>query len=541
MPADLGGRRPNRSELVTPARRVWLLSIEWAGRTWRFASQAVSVPWAAAGETFLYSLGLFADDIEQAVALGASEPEYPTVSLVVEWPSDQPIHVIAERGETLAGARGELSLWIEGGDYTDRHVIVAGVVLQPEYGEAGEPVVFTLDGTPTQSAGSVIDAGKRITVDTWANSLTADHGRPYPVIHGEPGVLDDGTTVPAVPLRPVTFTGSDNDYLVFAEPAEVGSARLWYIDDATDPDTGDSTSPYALGTVVDSIGQQAGLVDVSGETTTTPIRTSATYWLSFDDGPANDRYTAGALIRWALERSAGVTVDWARVREAEARLSRYIMGGYVDSDTEPLAWLADAVLPLVPVSMFAGPRGIYPIVWEWNNLRTAPVVESIDVQRDQVDRVGRIAYESRIGDIRNEFRIKYALNARHDTYTREHIHKPQTAGDDPDQSSSYAATVSALRYGPGRVSVIEAPMVYRRTTASAAASWMASAFGFAHRIVELDGAPVYGHLTPGDVVEYTDSDVGITAARAHVVSVIRTERAGVRFRLRLVDKAAYGG
>lgn len=171
----------------------WLLTIEWAGRTWRIADAAVDVT-TDDGDTYVYSAGIDDPDVDEAMddpAEGTSTAA--SVSLDVLFPSDVPALIAA--GHDPSTMRGELARWVEGTTWEKRRVLLNGAATDPEIGDPSEPVALTLDASPWEDQSEIPTASEAVIGANWADdavlSIPADMlGLAYPLIYGRPGKVD---------------------------------------------------------------------------------------------------------------------------------------------------------------------------------------------------------------------------------------------------------------------------------------------------------------------------------------------------------------
>jgi len=280
------------------------------------------------------------------------------------------------------------------------------------------------------------------------------------------------------------------------------------------------------------------VADVSGAASLS--LTEDDYWVVWgvDGGlewaPSIDLEGGGDLLTYMLRRSS-LRIDEGRLASARSVLNRYKFAGYIDEGVSPYAWLADNLLPLLPVSMRSGPDGLYPIVWDMD--ATAADAVAVLVAGEQVERVGGITYDRTARDVVNELRFDFAQRARTQNYKRSRTLTPKPETADADTFSNIYAEVSYRRYGL-RSGSLQSEIVYRQATADAILAWRLRAYGFVHRLVSYVGGVDLAWLSPGDVVDLTDSDLSLTNEVALVQATSLGGDGVVALRLLIVEDVA---
>jgi hypothetical protein len=541
--------RITRSQLVAD-EAVWLLTMTYAGRTYRIATERVDVssdsPLGA--EVYAYDPGLTPlSTVAQALAGVSSAPSPRSVSLEIQWDDlgdAVPVAELVAQGHDLAAARAEVALWVAGTPYEDRVVVVDGRVREPEYGGRGEPVALTVEDEPWDDVARLVDGVASVTA--WPDVHDDHEGADYPLVYGQPGYYEsaDGTasrTGGSHALCVDQTAKAANTLLIAGHHVSASQVYVIYNDDTTEAAVEDG--PYTVVNTRDGLGFPVATIDVS--TAGTALRNAGDWWISWSEGPAlpspyragRGITTLGEMMRWLADRSS-VRVDagaWAALAERLA----WPIGGYVDDpDTTPLGYLQDALLPLAPVGLCAGDRGgLVPVLWRYD-ATAADAVDHLEAGPGVV-RSGRIRYERAPRDVTQRITVQYAYDGHSSVYRRSLDLRPERDVDDPDSTTSVQTTASALRYvrpgEPERSQDLSAPEVWSRTTAARIAHWRIRRDGYSPRIVDYDVQADRAWIRPGAVVTLTDDDVALDRVVALVVERGLSDLGVYRLTLQILD------
>lgn len=519
----------HRTELVG-AELVWLLTITYAGREFRWSSYPVSIT-DADGESLHFEGGLPALDVSEGLNLLSTTADPLSIPFEVFFPVD--VAELVQRGHDLAAATAEVALHVPGNAWEDRRVVLVGSVVQPVYGGSEEPVSFSVEQNLYDDRALIPTASQRVTTTTWSGRPTASEGLYYPIVFGTPGAYTTAAgasnSTSGSPAIVVEMTGSNVDKLLIAgHRVSATTVRIWDGDG-----TGES---FSVDHEEDGLGQVVAVVDITGAASVD--RTTEDWWVAWNNGGAmlNDtldgvREGAGEIIEWMLRQSTNA-VDrgrWQAKQEAFNRLAPRL-APYIDEPVSPWEWVADNVLPLLPLSIVAGPDGLYPVLWRFD-ATAADAVEHIKAGPGVV-RVGRVIYTRRPREVTNEIRLDYAKKAR-DGAIRRSITIRAEPSDAAEEVSSYYAEVSQARYGVG-AKAIDSDIVYDDTTAGLIVRWMLRAEGFSLREVVYEVGPEFGWLPRGEVVTLEDDELHWSEQVA-LVKDVRQLEVGVALELLVLE------
>jgi hypothetical protein len=506
--------RPLHAVELATASPVWLLELDFAGRTHRFASEAIEI--TKADGTVLSFLAALGDiELDHTVDLFTDSPSMPSVSIEALFSDDVDVPTLVQQGNPLAGGTAQLARHIIGNTYENRQVMLRGRVASPQYGDRDEAVAFSVEALPFEDTAIYPPASATITTTTWPNRAESSEGKYYPTVFGDPGSVVDGTgtTIP-INATPAHMVDTTADFvLVAGHRVDAASVRIGNTVDATYDD-------YPVIHAADGLGREVAYVDVTGGAVTASA--DGVYWAKWTlgGGLQNARRDgvlsgAGEVLGHFLSLSS-LDVDTGRTRAAEGPLNGFRLAGYVGAGFTPAEYVQQLV-EILPVSMGQGEGGVFPVVWRYD--ATAEDVVAALVEGPGFSRASAVEYTD--FGIANEIRLNYAFSARRN----RHFATMTISGDpdapaDPDIITSSYARVSFSRYGT-RALEITTDVVYDRATAAAILKWKARAHAFESRRVSYTAAPSWSWLKLGDVVTLTDPEIGITSPQLALVQGLR--------------------
>lgn len=498
-----------RRRQLLGARVGWLVDLALGGRTLRLSTQYLDVASTEFGD-LAYEGRIESVRLTQAIQLFADTPEASRCSIETTLPVD--LAAMLARGYRLEGAPVEVSQWIADTTYEERVRRLVGRVSGLRYGDAGEPVSFTVEANPIDDHGTILDAAAAVNADTWPTASESSVGRPYPLVIGAPGsyaeVLTSGS-----PALAVETTGSAVDtVIVNAEPTFATSVTII--------STGSNTNvnlPIAL--VRDGLGRLVAVVDISAQSPGFREDTSA-FYARWDDGGAtyNDTHTGaltmlGDVLVWALRRTT-LQVDVGRMRAAAPLLVQRKVDGYVDQVVGSWEWIQQQLLPLAPISMVGGPEGLYLLVWRRDLLDGRDTLAHLDLDADPtLSRTGDMGDEQE--DPVNRVTVNYALRTRTGAYQATSVVSRTPAARDSQRRLT----------PPGRPvvyadQVIDLPLVHERATAALVGMDALAKGSLPTRPLSLLApSPAWEWVEPGMPLSVSCADQSL-ARRVHVVEAV---------------------
>lgn len=501
-------RRFTASDLADGPDLFWLLSITWAGNVYRWSSKPCE-PIDADNEPRPYDGGLPEFTFSENFSLLSLSPDTRSISLELDFRVD--VAALVQAGHDLVAATGEVALWRDGDAYEDRVRVLVGRVREPEYGVEGEPVALTLEQAPWDDAALFPELAARVTTQTWPNAHADALGLYYPQPFGEAGRFrdTDGTesdTSGSPGLVVEWDDGLEVALTVLVAGGEVGASTV-KVRRADGQESVTSTVTHTT----DALGRTVAVVDLSGEDPAFADDTE--YWISWNDGAGalllEDRsaaiFGAGDLLLWLLRKSS-IAVDFQRFEAIREQLNAYKVSGYIDEAVNPWEWIADNLLPLLPLSLAAGPDGLYPILWR---LDAQPIdaVGAITAGPGFI-RAERVKYLRGPRDIVNEVRLSFAPRARTGEFRRVVACTPEPDLESADEFASHYAIISASRYGV-QIETLETDVIYDTSTAGLIVERLVRAKALPIRAITYVAGIEHGWMEPGDVVLLSDDELSL--------------------------------
>lgn len=523
---------------------VWLLEIEYAGVTWRWSSEPIEVD-DADGNPITFAGGLEDQEFDENLAIVGDLGDDRSVSLELMWDPPGVAFLIA-RGHDLAASYGELSYLVIGQEYESRVVVLSGRLSQPAYGGPNEPVKTTLSEQPSDDTAELVPASYLIGEPTgWDTAPSASLGKRYPIPFGPGNAFDVDLKRPLSPAYALDDDGSGNASTLVVAGGQVASTEvslLAYIDGVPE-----FYNEIVVDYDVDALGQLHGYVDVSAASAT--FIAAGQWWvyawdLGTTEGAILDPFepdrpvaTAGQLLRYLASRSS-VRCDLARFASIVAALD-WPVCGYIDDDCSPLEWMIDQLLPILPISLAAGPDGLQPVLWRYD-ARREEAIEAFEAGPGVV-RVGDIEYEAKTQDLYQRIVLRYGYNAANKQFGEAIILEPLK--DDSSRPDVRAVSDTAIRAADTRYTTdpkkrrtlrLESAIIQSPLTASRVVHWLARKHCYSPRIATYDVGQEYGWLELGSVVTITDTEVSLDAV-ALVVGRRPSDSGVWRYRFHILD------
>ena len=391
---------------------VWLLDVEIDGRTYRYTSAASGQQVTTdTGLSYLYAAGM--SDLRLT-----SANESAAVQIIdgTDWAA------LFSAGASMEGGRATLRRWWYGLTHEQAHVWASGVAKGAEYGERGEPFIFTVEAAASADTDPILPAGAlalkplhfgpdRSGGPTFSVYTEAE-GLPLPLVIGYPGDMGNDTSRAVVPaiLTDWTTSSTPSDLDTCRCSVSIGrvAATTVYVEERDQFPNGPTyTATIAYGTKDSNTGEVANTFDVSyfdfsgtdsagaaarsivpGTGSDSKAHYLAGFKPSTGGGIANP-YAAGTLsgagdvIIWALRRSGGsLLVDYDNLEELRETLNEYRIDLWInDIEIRALEWLRSNILPILPVVETSTANGwaLSYLDWEANE---ADALGALTADRD---------------------------------------------------------------------------------------------------------------------------------------------------------------
>lgn len=515
----------------------WVLSITWAGGTFRLSTDALYI--ADGADTIVTTPDLVdAPQVEEALEIWSVETPRLSVPLSFILPVDVP-GLIAE-GHALDGAMGELAQYAAGTEWDERRVIVRGKLVDPEYGAEWEPVTCSLEEMVADDQTTL--PVEPITIASWLAEAVSgnpaatagDAGVIVPMVWGTPG---DGAS--AGSPAPIIGTVGSLVYLAIA----------CHYTDAFSVDIIDSagtteTFPVYYTDAREYFGATRGIPVVAWvvvDTGTTALVLTDDLFTIWNNGAALVDESAqairgvGDLLAHTLRRSA-LRVDWSRVDAARVALNQYATSGYIDEPVMLGEYMSEVLAAVFPFAMAAGSGGVYPYVWPvYPDATQALAALSTDTDPN-LERVGRIAYEGS-DEVATYVELRYLWDPQTSGYRSSRRITGEVHVADPFRIAIRQLVGPVSRYGQRR-KVVETTVVHDAVTATKVLVAQAARYGQPSRVVQYIAPRRYGWLRRGDLVTLTDVEIAAQDQVMLVEGLTWGEDATVTLTLRYIETGA---
>ena len=513
-------RRPAASEL-RGSRPVFILEVEWLGRKDRFCTEPLLVT-KADGTALRFGGSLDLRSLQDSLSRSDGNPQGGTASMSVVFPDLSLMREYLE-GRILEGAVCELSMvFVRGGIaatvYEDRMIQLRGHVSRPQIGFHDRPegfAGFTVTARPFDTKTPILQSSQRITATTQPYTADDYHGALYPLVIGSPG----SAALPGSPAYVRTLQDSTKRALIAV--GRVDANRVTISDEA-----GLEFTALSVGHEVDELGTLYAQVDLTSPPGGFDISDGKkiychwTYLGNDQYGLKNPYGTDGIhratdLARYLLSLT-GAEVDDAQWVSSAPLLDRYTFSGYVN-DPRTTVWdfMRSQMLPLMPLQVRVGARGLYPVSLLPSAYPSQLPQLTVDPSRG-LEQVSPVQITQELRDIVNEMALSYLYNAREDRLTATLVSTPDTSITDRTRTTE--AVRSREIYGERPGPDIQATYLADDSGAQQALRWLLYDRGFLHMAVQLRAAPRYGWLMVGDEVSLTASALALSGRRATVTS-----------------------
>jgi hypothetical protein len=547
----------NIARILSPAALqsadvLWLLQVDLGGRIFRFSTEGVAIL-DADGVSHLYTGSMDEIEYETNFELFGTSAGVPSLAITVLFPVS--VAGLAQSGQHLSSATGQLSIWVQDTTLEDRVVILEGGLTDIQYGEEGDPVTFNIESDDFTDHNLFPDPAAAINGKTWPVADDKSLGAVYPFVFGKPGKTQDANgndiDVPGSPGYLVQKNTSpplnDGKLLIAGHRVLAATVRVFDKTALTEAACDVTHEVDGLGRVcaiaiidatdgVDAVLGHEYFVKWSETLGGFPSR------LPSRSGKAMNG--AGELLTYMLQQSS-IRFDEGRTAAVASQVGGYRVGGFVGERVSPWNWLIDNLLPLLPISIgVSGSEGLYPILWRMDATAEDAVYALVEGSSATGNcyRASTVSYADI--DLANEIRINFAFDVDEDK-PRSNTTVNGAPEDLPASGLTDAAVIMAgatdgttgsfidpsvtgwptayarfsqLRYGK-RAIEIDSKIIYDRATADAIASWMARARATKPREVSYTVDTKLAWLQPGDVVTITDIGIRLTDQIATIQSM----------------------
>ena len=238
-----------------------------------------------------------------------------------------------------------------------------------------------------------------------------------------------------------------------------------------------------------------------------------TFYGLTSDAQGGPLRTVRELLGLVLSNSS-LPVDWTRLFAALDRLPVFDVEGYIDERVGVWEFVSRELLPLLPISLRTGPRGLYALTADLSST----VDDAIGTLRAGLDcwRVGGIQYERRLSDLSGKIEVQCG------SYKGKPIRTVTADGSSMLQGQRARLAQQSSLVGQALSRVQQASVYSGQTTQTIKAPWLAGETGgqyVAHQRLAFQSAQIrtvryqlaaeFIELEVGDLVRLVDSEVSI--------------------------------
>lgn len=540
---------------VTGTHPVFLLEVTWSGRTYYLSTSPISLQ-GTHGKTHFQG-GLLEDPAFETslpdIGFRVSSFSTPVAAVFIG------VNIAQQqaRGNFLDDAEAELSYVMVSNEktptYEQRAQVLKGKIVQPVYGHADQPAGYcefsiesnVLDsslyalvtGFGAEMTVQALSARLNVAVSPFAAFFTGsttklsvsdvNKGKKMPIIFGEAGkITDDSLQTQYYAASPAYVIHASG---VNPKPVYLGIAAHRVA--ATKVRIFDNKGSFGLVDVNHWIrnGSQPfayvnfnlatlHLADITADE-------SVEYYASWNNGggvisPSSPEGITGGgdICLYCLERGQN-DIDFVAWQGLRSILNRYRFAGYINNEEiSPIEFIQNEIIPLLPISVVHGNEGIKPVY----NLKADGAgffVRTAITASSDFQLTGSVATQTDINSIYNDITLKYAYDVRVEQYqaSMRLTGSIDAAASTASVYSSQAARLSALKYGV-RPRKIESTLIHEPDTAARVLRDAIALQSIPQKRVQYACSPRFGYLEVGDIIELTDSTIGLSRTLAQVVS-----------------------
>ena len=345
---------------------IWLLRLEWAGRTWYLASQSCAPDYD--GTPLPHAGTLTCDGFAEAISMGG-EITGPCSASVRFHLAGVDVEGMVLQGHHLDTMRATLALWTPGEAYRQATPLIYGSLTVDTIPGQGEEIEGTLTQALIETAESYPPESAVADETTWSGLPDDSDGTAYPFPVGNLGAFEDsaGTTKysSAYKIIMLDVTAGAEIGLVGGTTIDASTVQLY--------NETDGFATFSVTTDTDLLGEAVSIVDFTGSAWV-PDGTFDIYVTDLQGGIAKS-HGSGAIVglgdaalhlllqRYSTEGPE--LVDVGRWVAAMPWLNAWEVGFVVEPGDDPLDVIADKLCTMCPALwIMPGPAGLRPVYLE---------------------------------------------------------------------------------------------------------------------------------------------------------------------------------
>lgn len=526
-----------RADLNT--RGHWLLDLTIEGQVHRFSDQALEIT-DAAGDVWAYEEGL-SDILVTRSRLAEERASIAvTIASVVDWSA------LVGRNASLERQPAKLLRWWEGMTLEQALVMLDGFTTNPVMEKAGDPLTISIVRHIPGRSFAILEEDGVVDRIAYPNSAGASgtykrdrniNGQFIPVVIGRPGLVPVDVSSESLPASPALLTKFSTDPLDTLDQMVIGWGQLECADETAGIRLWDvSEQPPVSGafdtlTVTNAIGQVVTVAKLGAGKTVGGVAVAhgRQYWAAFrrvtvtkggtvDPRTGNLLRGAGSLMLWLLEQFTSEPIDVGRMLANAEILDTVLIDAYInDGDIKPREWIAQHLMPLLPISPVWGLDGFYYEIRRWD----ATAIDAI--ARFDADSGGNCEQAGPTKPAGTEIYNRFAIAYRHDRdkgrYNGRIFVRANPDDADSRKHGNLLCRRSEADHGLLRSPTIKSAVLWDESSAIQSLNWKVLEHAWPKRLVTIALPPEWEVLHEGDVVLYNNTDASIIDQPALVTTV----------------------
>ena len=530
------------SARLTDRPAHWLLDLTIAGRVYRVADVDLQIE-TAAGGVVEYAAGL--PDLTLTVGFDGISA---TAIELGPWQSDAWAELVA-LGADLSAASALLRRWYEGTVIELADSYAQGLILDPAYETADDPIAFSIDLPRYDRTQTVPSRTQRVDPTTWpiTAGLVPDPsmlGATYPRIYGRPGRAGSflwGSIEMVAAATPAYMAEISRSALTYTQSKLViaghfvEAAEVTLIKTSAGFERGEQNyAQYLVQSGADLRGQPISYIQLSddqGPNYDIVWDMGATWAISWAEGGGVVDPESGTALRRLgqvvidLMVAGGVPVARGRAEAARAQLDRYLVDVAICEPVRAEDWILEQIGGLIPLIRRETPEGVWFEAMPYDATADDGIADLVGDTPDDASVDGYIVEQTSpfvFGDARiveNDLILRYLRS------NGEYLRTIRIRGDEVDAADaanaeygSLLAVLSRQRYGERQVEVTSDWIADDATAVLAAQARLARS-ALSRRSLSVRGGPELAWLQPNDVIRYTRSACGLAQMPAIITSV----------------------
>ena len=534
------------------ARPVFILELNWNGRTFKASTEPIQIP-SASGEISFH--GGIKEDPEinfQLPELGFQVESYNTPIAV--YLNDIDISKQASKHNYLDDADAVLSFVLVKGStvesFESRIELISGKVKQPLFAHKEQPsgyVEFSIENQTIDSSmyqllmgsGAVMSSLELSSqLNTAISPLTSifkagtslievidvQKGKNLPFIIGQTGFFYDE-------FNSKQYFGASPAYVIYAVSGGVN--KIWlavagHEVEATTVRIYDDLGNFRTETI-ETFTRRDGRVFSFVQFTHTigfqnPVDDeSAKYYVSWMNGGgfkstlSNESISNGGDLCLYLLSLGGQKVDFDSWRSIRDLLNAYKFAGYItEFDLTPIEFLENEIIPYLPISIVQSVEGLKPI---YNVLASGAGLLAIDtiVSNQEFYRASPISTLDDVTNLVNDFTLEYVFDEKENQHRRTIRITGESSDLYTNVTSNQQAKESFQRYGI-KSKIEQSNFIHDEDTAVQVVFDRIKFQSLPSRVVEYIGSSNYGYLNIGDIIRLSDDDASLSSQLVQVLS-----------------------